>query len=436
MPLLVTLLLLAATPQRKPVAEAVALAHSRKWDELYLRFAAVRVESLSKPEAVKVAAALGKGCTALLSTDVPMALSLAETSLRFALAPEPLWCAARASLQQQQRTQAEGLLRQGVGAYPNDGRFGLELARLLLDENQPFEAERLLGAVPNKSAHRAQLDVLLDRVHAARAAQASPVALRADDGPPIGASSYESAVDGEGRRTRSNQYFRFRYFSGERDFGQRAEYETAVQAALEKARLTVMATLGATRSRPVDVVLYSREEFALHHGAAWAAAVAGFYSQDAIRMNDSAELNQRTQATLVHEYTHAVVDGLLESHSERLPAWLHEGIAEWVEWRFLGHDGPPLRLKKDLALFASQGRLPSLDTMTSRAPIAQEHVDVRYALCGAAVGELKRRAGLSAVVGLLQEVAAGAPFTDVFEKRFGVTVQRFDEGLANDLKSR
>src|SRR6185436_2190694 len=106
-----------------------------------------------------------------------------------------------------------------------------------------------------------------------------------------GSSSYESGVDEEGRRTRGNQYFRFRYFNGQRDFGQRADYEGRVQSALEEARQASNRLLGQARQSPTDVILYSKAEFVMHHGAQAARAIAGFYSENAIRMNDSAEIN-------------------------------------------------------------------------------------------------------------------------------------------------
>ena len=51
---------------------------------------------------------------------------------------------------------------------------------------------------------------------------------------------------------------------------------------------------------PTDVILYSKSEFIMHHGAQAARSVAGFYSDNAIRMNDSAEINPHNQTVLVH----------------------------------------------------------------------------------------------------------------------------------------
>src|SRR5207302_1218515 len=48
--------------------------------------------------------------------------------------------------------------------------------------------------------------------------------------------AYETATDSEGRRVRQNAHFRFRYFNGQKDFGQRADYEGSVAQSLEEAK--------------------------------------------------------------------------------------------------------------------------------------------------------------------------------------------------------
>src|SRR5205085_5271721 len=98
-------------------------------------------------------------------------------------------------------------------------------------------------------------------------------------------TSYESGTGPGDLRTRDNRYFHFKYFNNQRDFGQRAEFEGQVASALEEARQHADSVLGIARESPVDVILYTREEFALHQGEAAARTVAGLYSQNAIRVN-------------------------------------------------------------------------------------------------------------------------------------------------------
>ena len=86
-----------------------------------------------------------------------------------------------------------------------------------------------------------------------------------------------------------------------------------IVAALDEAHAHTRQVLGQARTSPVDVVLYTREEFRTHQGAALARVAAGLYASGAIRINDAAELTPQTKATLVHEYVHAVVDDLVHA---------------------------------------------------------------------------------------------------------------------------
>jgi hypothetical protein len=249
-------------------------------------------------------------------------------------------------------------------------------------------------------------------------------------------SSYESGVDSEGRRTRANAHFRFRYFNAQRDFGQRADYEGSVQAALEQARDESKSVLGTSRDAPTDVILYSADEFKMHHGTGMAQSVAGFYSENAIRMNDSAEINAHNQAVLVHEYTHAVLDEVSHFHDERVPLWLNEGLATWVEWRYQGFDGPPPLVQKEVQGAALQKRLPSLREMAKTALVNQANPGLRYHVSGAAVHLLLKDGGTENLLGLFSDCGGGQAFDAVFEKRYGKTLAEFEEKLADELKSR
>jgi hypothetical protein len=376
---------------------------------------------------------------------------------------DPLLCAAKAALKTEQRGEAEQLLHKGRGTFATDDRFALELGRLLLSENDGAQATRELSHIGKKSKQYREAAGLLAKADALNAQGArarddlkateksvhrreldaaeepEPLPVAGGEKRPVatgGSSSYQSGVDEEGRRTRANAHFRFRYFNAQRDFGQRADYEGHVQAALEEARSADQRLLGATRESPTDVILYSKEEFTLHHGEQMAAQVAGFYSNNAIRMNDSAEINPRTQVTLVHEYVHAVMDELLHFHGDRLPVWMHEGTATWVEWQYQGFEGPPPLIGKQLRAVAKAKQVPGLGDMTSKPLVNQEGAGLRYQVSGAAVSLLVKDGGTPTLLGLFDDVGRGQAFEAAFEKRYGKTLADFEEKLAEELKSR
>lgn len=441
---------LAAAPT---AAQAAAFAQKKQWEELYLAFAAASADGVPAGDRAKIGKALVAGCLALQGDDPVMAYSLGEKSVAFAATAEGLHCTGLTARRSDQRQAAEDTFRAGLAQFPKDGRFALELGRLLLEDGQPGEAAEALGRVPPKSPQAAEAKALLARVAResstraeGRAPQVIAVAGGDDDeapGRPLrrepsagGSLAYETAEDGDGRRVRQNQYFRFRYFNAKRDFGQRAEYEGSVQAALEDARATVRRLLGVARERPVDVILYSREEFRLHHGAQAAQAVAGFYSQDAIRMNDSAEMNDKNQATLVHEYVHAVMDELVGFDGEALPTWMHEGVAEYIEWRSLGGDGPPRQAAVYLQQLALQDQLPKLASLSQGPLIAQRNPGLAYATAAVGVKVLLERRGMGDLVELLRECGTGTPFPTALERRFGLTLPKLDEEITASLKQR
>ncbi len=432
---------LAAAPT---AAQAAAFAQQKQWEELYLAFAAASPDGWKAADRAKVGKALAAGCLALQGEDPVMGYSLGEKAVAFAPSAEGLFCTGLSAKRSDQRQAAEDSFRAGLSRFPKDGRFALELGRLYLEDGQPGEAAALLARVPPKSAQGTEAKVLLARV-AKEASQpvggAEPkvvlVERPARGGLELGSSaSFESAEDGEGRRMRQNQYFRFRYFNAKRDFGERAEYEGRVQAALEQARATARRLLGVARERPVEVIFYSRDEFRLHHGAQAAQAIAGFYSQDAIRMNDSAEINERNQATLVHEYVHAVMDELVSFDHAALPTWMHEGTAEYLEWRSLGNDGPPRQAAVSLQQLALQDQLPRLAGMSQGPLIGQRNPALAYAVAAVGVKVLLERRSMGELVELMRDCGGGAPFAQALERRFGLTVEKLDEEIAASLKAR
>ncbi|HSP77649.1 MAG TPA: tetratricopeptide repeat protein, partial [Myxococcaceae bacterium] len=366
--------LLAASPP--PAEQARKLGSRRAWEELYLAYAAAEPEGYPPADRRTIAAALQKGCEALASSDQVMAYSLGERAVSFDETAPGLRCVARTALATQQRGAAEAALRQGLEHFPKDGHFALELGRLLLEEKDPQGAIAALEQVPPRSPQASRARTLLKKArlqaseeHEARSQarrierrfEGEPRATPSSDSASSGLS-YTSGVSADGMRTRANRRFVVKYFNNQRDFGQRAEYEGRVVAALEEAYAHTRTVLGEARESPVDVVLYTREEFRTHHGAGLARAVAGLYSDGAIRINDAAELDSGTKATLVHEYVHAVLDDLRQASppGQRLPIWLNEGIATYVEWRDLGGDKPPHALAVRLRGAAHSGRLPRL----------------------------------------------------------------------------
>jgi hypothetical protein len=464
MTLLALALLCAAPTPPTTLAKAEAMVKDKQWEDLYLAFATAAPSAYQKSELPRLAKALSTGCAALLADDAVLANSLGEKSVVFEPTAEGLYCTGLSGLRTDQRAAAEASFRAGMTKYPKDLRFPLELGRLFAEEGDEAGARGVLARIPKKAPEWADAQAVLRQLGGGpkkpqgsdevtpipQAPQRGGKRPPAEEAPPppgggdqvgrgpppsTGTLGYESSVDSEGRRVRANQYFRFRYFSAQKDFGQRAEFEGTVQAALETAREASERVLGFARKTPTDVVLYSRAEFELHHGPQYAQNIAGFYSASAIRMNDTAEINPQNQAVLVHEYTHAVIDELASFHTHpNVPIWVNEGLAEYTEWQFQGHDGPPGRVATALKQQAMGGKLPSLRTMENEALVNTSNPQLAYAFAASAVKMLVHKRGIAELVELIRECGQGKPFAAAFQDRYGEDLAALDAEVVNDLK--
>ena len=446
-------LALSATPS---LQQARTWAADQAWEELYLGFSSAKPESLPAADRPALAGLLLDGSRALAGTDAVMAWSLAELAEKYHATPAALLQLARTARATEQASAAEAALRRGLKQFPGDGDLALELGRQLLEEQDLKGAAAVLGQVPAKSPRAAEARALLGKARAglkeekAALKEADAIERRILAGAPaegggevrpsggaaaeVGSLTYESSEGPGGMRVRQNARFRFRYFNQGRDFGQRAEYEGRIQAAMNEAWEANQRILGAVRASPLEVVLYTREEFAIHHGAGAARAVAGLYSEGAIRMNDSAEISPEVKSTLVHEYVHAVTDEL--AGNSQLPRWFAEGIAEYVQWRYMGGDGAPVNIASRMKAAAARGALPSLPSLASDAPIGAGDPAAAYGFCALSVRELSRRGGFPGLLQLLGDVKGGTPFDQALERRYGRTAETLDAEVRKQLLGR
>ncbi|MBI3183711.1 MAG: tetratricopeptide repeat protein [Myxococcales bacterium] len=428
-------LLLLATPDAGRARELVA---AKSWEELYLAFSASGPAGRSAAERKEIASALLAGCRALAKADPVMAFSLGDRAAAFHESEPALLCLSRAAVASGQRGEAERALKRGVERYSQSGELWLALGKLLLEEGDAKGAERALRRVPRRSPQGREAHSMLSRARAEVAKQAQAISQarsheaevrRREEaaGEGAGFSSYQSAEGPEGLRVRANQRFRIAYLGRKRDFGQRAEYEGKVVAALEEAHEAARRVLGAVRDSPVEVVLYRKEEFAARFGEHRAKRLAGLYLEGAIHLNDAVEIDAEQRATLVHEYVHATMD---EHGGEgRMPTWLSEGLAEYVEWRYQGREHPSKDLGAELRERARAGRLVRLAELASLPSTEVPEPELAWAVSAEAVRRMLDDGGAARMMDLVRGLAAGEPFDEAFERRYGRTVSDLDDEL-------
>jgi len=456
-----TLALWLSTAAAPKAAQAVTLAKSAQWADLYLAFASVSPKGYGAKDKGRIATALAEGCVALRDSDAVMAYSLGEKSVQFALKADPALCAAAAALATDQRGAAEGLLEKGRRRFPKDGRFPLELGRLALKEKDYAGAVKALTAVSAKSKQRTEAQTLLEQARKGLNEQRSEDGLvrgpsaagsgrgEGPGGPAVASRggrpggpdpmatdslTYKETTDALGRQVMYNARFRFKYFKAGRDFGQRADYEYRIRQTLDEVYDAASRALGTPRKAPLDVILYSKAEFEAQFGSRMAVTVAGLYMAGAIHMNDSANITDEVKATLVHEYTHAIVDEL-SSFKETVPTWLNEGVAEYTKWTYQGLDGPPYGERTALKQAALAGQLPSLQSLASGS-LLKGNPGLNYAFAGAAATELAHRRGVSELVQLIRDLGANPDLERALQDHYGRGLAAFDEDLHHSLGGR
>lgn len=141
--------------------------------------------------------------------------------------------------------------------------------------------------------------------------------------------------------------------------------------------------------------------------------------------------------TLVHEYVHYVIN---QRTSNRVPIWMHEGLAKFLERRWRGPDAHRLQPssehllqqrveKNDLITFAQMH--PSMAKLPS-----QEDAAVAFAEVYTAMEYLREHAGKEAFQRLLAKISEGEEATVAFASVLGTSFPAFERDWRRALKDR
>ncbi len=221
-----------------------------------------------------------------------------------------------------------------------------------------------------------------------------------------------------GYAARSSEHFRITYSEGQRDFAQKAGYEQQCLDLLERAYDRVHQTLGEGTPKPTEVVLYTKQEFAFHFGGRFGNSILGFWAGK-IRMNRADTIDDTFFDTAVHEYTHAVIDAM--ANGGRVPIWVHEGLARWVERTSAGNEPANLQERR---LMKRVNPLPTLAELADRGFAelpSGAMVAVAYAKSAVAIDRIIHSGfGLAGLERAIRGTAK-ASFTESFATEFGTT---------------
>ena len=426
-----------AEPHFPTVAEASSSLASGDLDTVYLAFGAIRHGQHPEGDAT-VATMLVQGAR-LAAKSKDWALSVGFASKARYLAPKNVdacLAEADAAIEIKNPGEAEEALQAAVDAAPSNWPLVLRRARFAHEEGEDDLARDFLQRIPPEAPEAAPAQKLLAEMNAAlekstraRAkldqtqSEAAPPPQRAAAGASGPVARTATAAEGSdaipGYAARASEHFRITYSEGQRDFAQKAGYEQQCLDLFERAYARVHQALGQASEHPTEVVLYTRQEFELHFGGRFGNGLLGFYAGK-IRMNRADTIDDSFFDTAVHEYTHAVIDSMSGGH--RIPAWVHEGTARWVERMSAGNDPADAAERRHMKHLLVSGPLPPLAFLAdhSFAELGGPMVPVAYAKSALAIDLVTRTGtGLSGLERAIRGVRDGRPFEETFAAEFG-----------------
>jgi tetratricopeptide (TPR) repeat protein len=189
-------------------------------------------------------------------------------------------------------------------------------------------------------------------------------------------------------------------------------------AILEAAYWRIGTALYTYPAEVITVVLYTREQFRdITQSPDWAGGA--FDGRIRVPVRGALQNLREFERVLAHEFTHALVRSLAP---RGVPTWLNEGLAALFE----GSD-----IDRYQRLLREGDPAPPLGSLEgSFASFTVKDAALAYAQSVLAAHALLDQAGAPAVVNLLTDVGAGAPFAAAFERHVLISYSDFQHRFA------
>lgn len=195
----------------------------------------------------------------------------------------------------------------------------------------------------------------------------------------------------------------------------------------------VAADLGLSDPAPVEIVMLGSatwKRWAQGLLPEWGVGFANWPGGPiAIDAGRAARDPARFGRILRHEISHVYLGQRLQGH--RPPTWFIEGVAQVQagEWNFNDTIG--------LVQVASVGALPRLSVLHARFPAGGRAAELAYRVSRQAVIEIDRRAPeRGGWRSMLDDLAAGRPFSTVLNDLTGLSPAEFEASVENRLQIR
>jgi len=209
-------------------------------------------------------------------------------------------------------------------------------------------------------------------------------------------------------------------------------FEQDVLATLERAYTQVDAYLGLRPRRRIRVSVYDAADFDRRFAGLFRFPAAGFYG-DSVHIRGGTRVDAALVRVLHHELVHAAFQA--ERPALVLPAWLNEGIAEWVEARAVGKRSLSAAEAGHLARLAHGGGLYPLAHLSapSFAGFGPRAAQAAYLQSYAFVDSLARRHGDRRMREFIGKLLRTGNLERAAKRSFGADLATLERRFANEV---
>jgi hypothetical protein len=204
---------------------------------------------------------------------------------------------------------------------------------------------------------------------------------------------------------------------------------TNLLQSLTMSASRVESLLGLTFQRPVNVrVFHARDFHRISRLPEW--AMGSYDGKIRIKAEDLASGDQTLRNLLSHELAHALIGMHIDGE---LPAWLHEGLAQYCESTSDAFGGrPDLEFRRLVAVLRAGGIVLS-DRPTFRDITDHREAEEAYLLSRHFVNYLARIGGENSIHKLLDKLRGSASLEVAMKQVYGSTLGELEAAWRNSI---
>ncbi|MGA1825195.1 MAG: peptidase MA family metallohydrolase [bacterium] len=136
------------------------------------------------------------------------------------------------------------------------------------------------------------------------------------------------------------------------------------------------------------------------------------------------------QQIMAHELTHFILHTITRKHQVRLPLWLNEGLAMYEARQWNWH------YRSIMAQISLSKSFAPLHALSDSFPVERRYVDQAYAQSISLIAFIINKHGLSALHGIIDNLAKGNNTKGAFHTTLGLSLEEFERQWHAYLRRR